>query len=407
MSRVWRSDDTDPWLDAFGDGSAGDWTIASSVTHTNSTHYNRSSIAGTSGGYTATAGQTVHQNGELVLLIQCRGTGAGNYELNRIASGGGTTSLTFAYPLQNTYTEDGGASQAQIIQLKPYNNITVNSGQTLTAELWDGNIGGVIVLIAAGTITVTGTISASGRGFAGGALVTGDTVGKQGDGSAGAGTNSQAANGCGGGGGQRHNPGVYNPSGGGGGGHAAAGSNPTNKTNSGSGTVGGSAVGVAGLTTIFMGGGGGAGGGKSGGGNSGAGGTGGGIIILIAKTITIGGTVVANGANGSAPSNTSDAGGDGGGGGAGGSVLLKGEDVTVGTNKITVAAGAGNTSGSHSNAGNGAVGRIHVDYSNSFSGSASPTIDSRLDTTIVGRVPTTNYLRRYRRTRIPGGINGV
>jgi len=400
-----RSDDTTTWEEGYGNAHDGDRNISSVLTEVNINN----SVNIASGAYTTDAGLTQFAGltNVTVLIRQDRGTGAGQWHFNVLLSVTANVG-TLKYPSPHAYTDNSGANAAQMILMKQYNTVTVSAGG-LASQSWDGNVGGTIPFFAKSLILNGGYITATGRGFLGGASVSGDTVGKQGDGAPGAGTNSQAANTGGGGGGQRHLSGVYNPSGGGGGGNATAGANPTNKTNSGSGTVGGTIDSNAGLTDMVMGGGGGAGGAKNGGGTSGVGGNGGGNIIICAKTITISAAgLYSSGNAGGAPSVTSDAGGDGGGGGAGGNILLKCETFVGGTNFLVALAGAGNTSGSHSNAGNGSVGRFHIDYATSFSGSSSPAIDSRQDTSIVDItspiVATNNYLSSQRRNRILGSV---
>ena len=97
ISRVLASD--------FGDGASGSATISSDPN-------TRATITGTATQTTGTAGSTAFANGDLVMLHQTRGTGAGQWEINRVASGGGTTSLTFSKALQYTYGPD-----AQIIKI--------------------------------------------------------------------------------------------------------------------------------------------------------------------------------------------------------------------------------------------------------------------------------------------------
>jgi len=373
-----RSDDTTTWEEGYGDARDGNRAISTVVTEVNTNN----TVVISAGAYVtgATCTQFVGMTNVTVLIRQDRGTGAGNWHFNVLLSVTANVG-TLKYPSPHAYVDDNGANAAQMILMKQYDTVTVSAGG-LASQSWDGNVGGTIPFFAKSLVLSGGYITATGRGFLGGVGQTGDTIGKQGDGAPGAGTNSQAANAGGGGGGARHNPGVYNPSGGGGGGNATAGAVPTNKTNSGSGTAGGTADGNAGLTDMPMGGGGGGGGSKSG--TSGAGGNGGGNIIVVAKNITISAAgLYSSGNAGGAPTITTDAGGDGGGGGAGGNILLKCETFVGGTNLLVALAGAGNTSGSHSNAGNGSVGRFHVDYAVYFSGSASPAIDSRQDTSLI------------------------
>lgn len=364
-----RSDDTVKWWLGFGNGSDGDYSSVGNATDAPVD----SSCSGNAASTSLSATNASFAANKPVLIIQMRGTGAGNWELNQIASYVAGT-ITLKKPLQNTYT-DSGNSQAQVIQLKQYNNFTQNSGHTLTAKAWDGNVGGIIAFLAKGTVTITGNLISTGKGFIGGSGTVGasaDYAGKQGEGTSGAGTNAQPANGNGAGGGAVSGGGTK--AGGGGGGNGAAGS--AGQTTSFAGGAAGAAAGNAGLTSMVMGGGGGQGAywGGNGGGDAGEGG---GIIFIIAKDISISGTIVTSGTNGAVGAS----GRGGSGGGAGGSVLVKAMTATLGTTKITAAAGSGGT-GVESNGGNGAVGRIHLDYKTSYSGSTTPTIDARQDSSI-------------------------
>lgn len=357
MSRQFRSDDTDPWKYGFGNASDGDLTISGATTFGEA----NAGCSGSSGGTSLTIDSaSSFANGDLVIIHQTRGTGAGSWELNKILSGGGTTSLTMMHNLQNTYT-DSGSSQAQIVKLRQYNNVTVNSGITWSAPSWDGNKGGILAFLAKGTITITGTINGVGVGFRGGNS-GGGTQYSCGEGTGGDRANQRTANGNGGGGAGH----VSTPfqAGGAGGGHANAGSNGS----AGSGSIGGSSVGNAGLTLLNLGGGGGAGWNN---GSIGTGGNGSGIILIIGKSITVTGSINANGQPASGQSNFA------GGSGAGGSILLKGQTITLGTNLVT---SLGSSYGS--NGGAGSIGRVHVDYKTSISGTSNPTMDTTQDLTL-------------------------
>jgi len=72
-----------------------------------------------------------------------------------------------------------------------------------------------------------------------------------------------------------------------------------------------------------------------------------------------------------------------GGSGAGGSILLKAQTATLGTAQITAAGGAGNNPGS--------IGRIHLDYYTSYTGTTTPTLDATQDNNLV---TTTTYQLR-------------
>lgn len=368
-----RSDDTVKWWLGFGDGSDGDYSSSGNATDAPVD----SSCSGTSGTNSLSATNASFAAGKPVLIHQTRGTGAGNWELNQIDSYTAGT-ITLKKVLQNTYT-DSGDSQAQVIQLKQYKNFTQNTGHTLTAKAWDGNVGGIIAFLAKGTVTIEGSISAIARGYRGNANSSGvgDRGGYRGEGSVDAGgTINSGANGSAGGGGQTSGS---NRGGGAGGGHAASGTNGAGGPGV---STGGNAVGHAELTTMLFGGSGGAGGFHSvnnGAGAGGGGGTGGGIIAIFANEIiaTSATSISSGGGAGNNSGNYYAA----GGGGAAGSILLKAKNATLGTTKFLAPAGSAGTGGNA--AGAGSVGRIHLDYSVSYTGTTNPTLDYTLDTTIV------------------------
>lgn len=373
MSRQFRSDDTDKWKYGFGLYNDGDKT-ATTADYDGA----NAGCSGSSGGTSLTIdAASTFANGDLVLIHQTRGTGVGAWELNKIASGGGTTSLVMVHNLQNTYT-DSGASQAQIIEMKSYKDVTVPNGVTWSAPAWDGNKGSIISFFAK-TLTVAsgGLISANGKGYRGGS--SGCFTGNTGEGTTGASVSSQnSANGSGGGAGSGNNHASDekpHPGGGGGGNGTAgtigaAGAGPQTR-----GAAGGTS-GNAALTSMTPGG----GGGGSATPNTGGwwcgatfmpGVSGGGMVLIFAETITVVGNIRANGADAAAKVNSIMG---FGGAGAGGSILLKGKNITLGSSLVT--ANGGGTGAA------GGAGRIHVDYSTSLSGTTSPTLDSTLDATI-------------------------
>lgn len=381
-----RSDDSQRWWLGFGDGSDGDYSSAGNATDAPID----SSCSGTEGSTSLSATNASFVAGKPVLIHQTRGTNAGNWELNQIDSYVAGT-ITLKKPLINTYT-DSGASQAQVIQLKQYNNFTQNSGHTLTAKAWDGNVGGIIAFLAKGTVSGNGSININGltgskaqgfttaaggggigfRGGRGRASNSGTVVDYCGEGTAGASTTKQAKNGSGGGAGNAS--GQPLSASGGGGGNGTAG---TNGYQSGvTGGYGGDTAGVAGLTSMVFGGGGGGGAGYDNNGGSyyiGGGGGGGGIFLCIGNIVDVSGlTINLNGGNKGDGTYAQD-----GGGGSGGSCLIKAKTATLGTNKITAIGGSTGDNGA------GGVGRIHLDYSVSYTGTTSPTLDATLDTTII------------------------
>lgn len=377
-----RSDDTSLWPYGYGSSADGAKTVSADETYDGAN-------AGCSGtqGLTAitTDAASTFANGDLVLIHQSRGTAAGAWELNRIESGGGTTSLTMSLPLKNTYT-DSGNSQAQILEMKQYSSLTINSTKTLSAPDWDGNKGGIVAYFVSGVATYAGNISLNAKGFVGGLRAgTTATVGKTGEGSAGASSTSASNNGNGGGGGNFGGADI-GLSGAGGGNSAAASNGPVHiefgGNNGPTASTGGALAGSSDLITALFGGGGGGGAHdlESGDPFTGTGGDGGGFALCIARqhVVTTGGMTAA-GSNGEANSANHNG---GGGGGAGGSILLKGQIITLGSGVITALKGTGEygCGTQHSNLGSdGAEGRIHIDYGISYSGTTNPSVDVRQD----------------------------
>lgn len=355
--RQWRSDDTSAWTYGFGSGSDGTLSISSDTTDAPID----SACTGTATQTSLTATNVSFAAGQLILIHQTRGTGVGNWELNKIQSyTAGTITLTDG--LINTY-ETG----AQVLVLKQYTTVTVDSAKTLTAKAWNGTVGGIIAFLAKTSTTITGTISVAGKGYVGGSAAA-NGQGYSGEGTVGASVQQQSANGNGGGGGA-----ADNAQGGGGGGHSTAGSAGT-RQNGGSGGAGGGTGGLASLITAIPGGGGGQGRGST----MGLGGAGGGFLLIISKAITVTGSVNIKGVIGWQGVD----GGDGGSGG-GGSALFKGETIVLGTNLVDASGAAGSTTNPWgANGGAGGTGRIHADYSVSISGTTTPTIDSTQDVTI-------------------------
>jgi hypothetical protein len=219
----------------FGTGADGALTVTGSQTINNT----RTALSTTSNAgqptlnVASTSGFAV---GQEVLIHQTQGTGAGGYEFGKIASIGSGT-LTLQANLQNMYTQ-GGNSRAQVIRVPHYTDVTIQSGATLSAPAWDGSTGGILAFRATGTLTINGTISASGGsanenivgsggGFRGGLPAQGangsyaDFHGYSGEGTGGASTTTNSANGNGGGGGFSDG----GASGGAGGGNATTGGN--------------------------------------------------------------------------------------------------------------------------------------------------------------------------------------
>jgi hypothetical protein len=372
----------------FGDGSAGKFLMGSN--NNTDLYVDRATITGTAGTTSLSKGVTnpagyQFSTGRMVIIHQSRGTGAGQWEFNRIANDNGYSqnagTITMNIPLSYNYY-----AGAQMYAMLEYSEFTVSAGVTLSAVQWDGSYGGIIPILCNGTTRIDGLIDAGGKGYAGGRYGDGGGTANQGEGTAGAGTdNNQSPNGNGGGGGHDHATGGAAGCGGGGGGNASSGTNgsagqgcPGGGTDYGQ---GGNSSGASDLSTMTFGGGGGGGGrGDYDNANGHWGGAGGGIIVIVSKIITISGGVYSNGVAG----DNAYFSGAAGGGGAGGSVLLRGLQVNMGTNITTALQASGGAQGQGGHwggpGGAGSAGRIRVE-SGSLNGSTngpSPTFNSTI-----------------------------
>lgn len=385
----------------FGDSSNGAYTVSSNVVDVPID----SACTGTSGSFSLTATNASFAAGQVILIHQTQGVGAGQSQLNKIQSyTAGTITLTYA--LNATYT-----TGAQVLVLKQYTTVTIDAGKTLTAKAWNGTTGGILGFFASTSITVNGTISATGKGFRGADRpdTTANSDGKQGESYASSTYNqlSTSANYGGGGGG---NGGVSGGGGTGGGGgvYASIGENYTIRgitayNGVGNNATPGNPAGQAGniyggsdlTATLFFGSGGGSGGNSYASGApyyGGAGGNGGGIIFIASPTITIAGNVAADGNQG-AVMDLGHANGAGGGG-AGGSIIIYTQTATLGTSLVTANGGLGgyNTNAFPIPGGSGGSGRIHIDYLTSYTGTTTPTLYATEDDTLGSTTGYTLFL---------------
>lgn len=370
--RQFRSDDTSAWGYRYGSSADGAYNPSSSTDSLIA-----QACTGTSGGTALTATTTGFSTGDLVLIHQTQGTGAGQWELNAISN---ITGFALVYPLINTY-----ATGAQVIKLKQYSSGNIGSGVTITGQSWNGSTGGIYVLLANGPVTIAGTLSMNGIGFRGQAGEgTGDYVGRRGEGSSGNDTSrTTSAQGNGGGAGGYSTNGPWDQGNGGGGGGNYTGGSGGNATGGGNNQFGGGGSGGgtltnSGCTLITLGGAGGEGGNKSSSSGTGAGGYGAGIVFIFGRSITVTGSITMNGSNGGGANYHSGCGGSG----AGGAGLIKGQIIDIGTNKITTAGGphiTNNNGGPDEDGGAGGNGIVHVDYGATFTGSVAQNLNTRQD----------------------------
>lgn len=361
-----------------GRATLGNLTISGSRTE-DSVKSNITVLASIGANTVTVSSATGFVAGDYVFLYQAQGTGAGNYQIDKIASISSNT-LTLFDKLTSAFQ----ATKAEVIKINEYHDVTVASGGAWSASSWNGTTGGILVALLNGTLTVQtgGSVSMNSTGFGGGGGAGQDCGGgfptglvTQGDSSIGTGANSASRNGMGGGAGSYQFSSYHN--GGGGGGYGTSGST------AGAPTEGGTTGGSADMSTIFFGGGGGGsqeiGGCISGGG----GGTAGGIVFIssIFKTFT-GGTLSSNGANGGIGSRFPFADGQDGAGASGGAIYLPTKlTVALGTGVVTATGGTVGLG----NAGVGGVGRVATLASATVTGTASPTVDVSSTDTIINK----------------------
>jgi hypothetical protein len=263
-------------------------------------------------------------------VIDLNSSPVGRFEYARVAFVGDTL-LRLTAPLRYSYA----ASVSQVVSVPEYTDVQVLAGASLKAAPWDGSTGGVLALLATGTLTNEGTISADGAGFRGGEFI--NNLGGEGctslDEAAGTGGSykgegvvagrfgTAAGRGnlaTGGGGGNCHN------AGGGGGGHFGLGgkggfSPGRTEQPDDVGGLGGAPVTYLPYERLLFGSGGGGGGGHVDVGTPG--GAGGGMILIRAGDVAGTGRFSATGISAAFVTSQGDDGA--GGGGAGGAISLR------------------------------------------------------------------------------------
>lgn len=187
-----------PWLPAFNPGADGSPIIVAANTVVN--QYATLSADAASGDTSVTVNNrdTAFPTlavGDLLLIYQARGAtintdddynygavtdlgSAGRYELVTVGAipaapsnaitittgGCGLSGLRYSYTV---------AGNAQVVRVPQYENLTINPGASIVPVPWNGTFGGVLAIHVAGTLTVNGEISGTGRGFRGGPAANG------------------------------------------------------------------------------------------------------------------------------------------------------------------------------------------------------------------------------------------
>lgn len=176
-----------------GDGSDGDVAIsanknintdniATGRTCADAVNYSVSTLTSTSATLSTTPADGCLATGDEVMIANLQGTSAnntnvGNWEYLNVSSVS-TDTVNFSAAKTKYYgngaSDDtnigtGSTNQRVMLQRVPnYHNVTIDSGKTLTASAWDGTKSGVLMFRANGTVTNSGTIDMSQKGFRGG-----------------------------------------------------------------------------------------------------------------------------------------------------------------------------------------------------------------------------------------------
>lgn len=94
----------------------------------------------------------------------------GRNELAEVLAVPNATTITLRCGLQNNYTSAG---KVQVVRVPRYTTLTINSPGVITCDAWNGTTGGVCAIEVLGNtlINAGASISATGKGFRGGALL--------------------------------------------------------------------------------------------------------------------------------------------------------------------------------------------------------------------------------------------
>ncbi|MBA4372834.1 MAG: hypothetical protein C0402_08205 [Thermodesulfovibrio sp.] len=153
-------------LDARGSGtaiSAGDLLLViqmqdADINASNNATYGDGQNAGS--GYTA-----LNQTGLYEYVIATGPVAAGSVPIQGSGAGNG---LVNSFRTRAYVAGTNGQSTFQVIRVPQYSASTIAAATTVTAPVWNGGTGGVVVMDIAGTLTIDGTIDVNGLGFRGG-----------------------------------------------------------------------------------------------------------------------------------------------------------------------------------------------------------------------------------------------
>ncbi|MCK5803817.1 MAG: DUF2341 domain-containing protein, partial [Lentisphaeria bacterium] len=145
----------------LSDGSDGALAVTAADTVVNTYAY-LTGVAATSATTIAVNDGAGFSDGDKILILQVQnGTdrgSAGHYEIRTIASGGGTAEFTLDQGLDNGYRSGAFNTQdawvAQVVRIPQYTTVTVESGGSIVAPVWDGTTGGIVIFYASGAVMI-------------------------------------------------------------------------------------------------------------------------------------------------------------------------------------------------------------------------------------------------------------
>lgn len=114
--------------------------------------------------------------GHYEFLIATGPVSGGSVPVEGADSGGG---LENSYSSSDTVTGSSGFRRYQVIKVPQFVNLDVTASGSIVPDRWNGRWGGIAALNVQDTLNVSGSISASGRGFRGGQFFKNRTAGDQ------------------------------------------------------------------------------------------------------------------------------------------------------------------------------------------------------------------------------------
>jgi len=160
ISSTFYTDDTKAEVTAIGGSNPGPFTLTLSVSSSNWAASGSTSSTTT---WTAPANSpsTLFSSGDRIMFIDMGFVNASsqNYDFGTVQSysySSGVGTLVVQSPYYNLASSNwhltSGLHNAQVILIHEFNDITINSGGVITCDPWNGMIGGVVMLEAAGTL---------------------------------------------------------------------------------------------------------------------------------------------------------------------------------------------------------------------------------------------------------------